>query len=758
MNFSYEKENIKDSKSLFPFPRELQWKEGMYTVNSRTKIFVAVNEYKRAAELLQEQIKDRFDIELPIEAHGAGIPKDGILIGASLEALKPEGYTLSVTEDVIGIFGIDKSGAIFGTQTLLQLGVKDKRGQLKFPAAEIRDWPYKPIRGFHVYMPGNNSIEGFKRIIKMLVHVKMNMLIIEVGGGMEYDRHPEINQAWKKFCREVMSYPGGPEEVHRTNPYMLNSMHPELGGGAYLSKEEVRNIVEYARDLGFTVVPEIQSLSHSYYLTMAHREIAERPLSPYPDSYCPSNPRSYELYFDIAEEVLEVFKPEWVSIGHDELWTLGECPLCKDKTGEELVASDIAKLYDFYKTRDIRVMQWCQCVHNFMAYDGSQAGGLFMEYKVTEGNAWDATEANKFENTEGRYWRILETYKAAGMIPKDILMLDECHGSGSESEMDLKKNGFMHIYGNFNIRGKMIADWEVRSARENVLGAQVSTWCYADEYTMGRNNVIYGLMFASDQLWWDGYNDKLWESERLRIIEHMPAIRKILKGIDDPLISFDKTSFDIFYAGNCSGEQALSLSPGNVRWVKGSKLPLVFGNVSRLSGIPVDTGNIYVNIDTKVKSLIFLHAAIKPMEFIPTWNFNDMSAYLLAKYEIVFADGSIDELEVRFGIETGNMNMDWGRYRKENDYTPQEINKDAGLTEERSRMKAPYYFAFEPWEGSLFYSLIPVCVDTDNGTKTLFAFEWINPDPSREISTVRAVNTCKEPDQKLLIFAIAGAK
>lgn len=90
------------------------------------------------------------------------------------EPLKPEGYTLTVTEDSIRVFGIDKSGAIYGTQTLLQLGVMGGQGHLVFPAAVICDWPNKPIRGFHVYMPEHKSIKGFKRIINMLVHIKLN--------------------------------------------------------------------------------------------------------------------------------------------------------------------------------------------------------------------------------------------------------------------------------------------------------------------------------------------------------------------------------------------------------------------------------------------------------------------------------------------------------------------------------------------------------------------------------------------------------
>ena len=134
------------------------------------------------------------------------------------EALKPEGYTLSVTYERILILGIDKSGAVFGTQTLLQLGAVNSTGTDCFSCSRIlSDWPFKPIRGFHAYMPERKFIEGFKRIIKTLAHIKMNTIIIEVGGGMEYEKHPEINKAWEKFCREVMAYPGGPEGVQRSD-------------------------------------------------------------------------------------------------------------------------------------------------------------------------------------------------------------------------------------------------------------------------------------------------------------------------------------------------------------------------------------------------------------------------------------------------------------------------------------------------------------------------------------------------------------
>ena len=40
-----------------------------------------------------------------------------------------------------------------------------------------------------------------------------------------------------------------------------NSMHIELAGGSYLEQDEVRELVDEARSLHITLIPEVQTLS-----------------------------------------------------------------------------------------------------------------------------------------------------------------------------------------------------------------------------------------------------------------------------------------------------------------------------------------------------------------------------------------------------------------------------------------------------------------------------------------------------------------
>jgi len=49
-------------------------------------------------------------------------------------------------------------------------------------------------------------MDFFWRFLDFLAKYKCNMLVFELGGGMEYKRHPEINETWVKFCKAQLSY------------------------------------------------------------------------------------------------------------------------------------------------------------------------------------------------------------------------------------------------------------------------------------------------------------------------------------------------------------------------------------------------------------------------------------------------------------------------------------------------------------------------------------------------------------------------
>ncbi|MDO8541318.1 MAG: family 20 glycosylhydrolase [Opitutaceae bacterium] len=122
----------------------------------------------------------------------------------------------------------------------------------------------------------------------MALH-KYNQLIVEMNAAMRLDRHPELNAGWTEFARDLINSrrdrPNGPKGEG------TDSTHHDTGDGAVIEKDEVADLVQWARKYHIDVIPEIPALSHSYYLLTRHREIADMADAEWPDAYCPSGRR-----------------------------------------------------------------------------------------------------------------------------------------------------------------------------------------------------------------------------------------------------------------------------------------------------------------------------------------------------------------------------------------------------------------------------------------------------------------------------------
>ncbi len=72
------------------------------------------------------------------------------------------------------------------------------------------------IRGIKVYLPVTNRISEFRSFVALAHEYRYNTLMIEVGGAMEYRRHPEINDGWVEYCAFMNEYPGKAREFLST--------------------------------------------------------------------------------------------------------------------------------------------------------------------------------------------------------------------------------------------------------------------------------------------------------------------------------------------------------------------------------------------------------------------------------------------------------------------------------------------------------------------------------------------------------------
>jgi len=511
----------------------------------------------------------------------------------------PEGYTLRITPDLILIAGSDARGAFYGLQTLRQLIAKED-GRVAAPAAGIRDWPGRPLRFFRLHMPSREDMPFFKKLVRDVVALyKYNALMLETSGAMRYDRHPEINAGWVEFAKDL-NY-SRRDRAWGPNQELMDSGNHDVSGGRVLEKNEIAELLRWVRQFHIEVIPEIPSLTHSYYLLTRHRELAEMQDWEWPDAYCPSNPKSYELLFDVLDEHVEIFRPRTVCIGHDE-WRIAvdSCPRCRGRKTSELFAEDVRKIHGHLAKRGVRTSIWAD---------------HFVESVRGVG-----TKVQKASTGHRYLWPgALTPDQVRQLIPKDILMLNWLWSlgptSGEEvaaSSQGLKNTQFLGAMGFEQALGNLepqIENWDEQLKTPRLIGGGPSSWSLTAESTIGKD-MMYDIIGCAGLLWSKERPTPL--ELRTLVQESQPRLRQYLAGAPPP---------------SAEGE------------------PVVAARM--------EAGAASVAVNADASSLIFRHAAARAgrNDWSHRYVYNiDDTADLLGHYEVVYEDGFVATVAVRYGI------------------------------------------------------------------------------------------------------------
>jgi hypothetical protein len=372
-----------------------------------------------------------------------------------------------------------------------------------------------------------------------------------------------------------------------------------------------------------------------------------------------------------------------VHIGHDEWRAGGLCPDCRGRTGE-LFARDVIKIHRFLKTRGIKTAMWADhfvTSHNALGRSTKSDDGLWYDFPPTP-----------------------ESGEIVARRAGDILMLNWSHGFGAAADSELTALGFKQIYGNFS--GLDFENWRQRSAPASVLGAEVSTWAGADEYSFGTRNLFARMLTSINYLWsvHDPPKSELIRQAALlqhRIRDEMSPIRlpslsrkpgfrfvELKDYLNVSASDFDPDSGFLMVSG---GEFSLPGLRFNLLPATEKKRFAVM--LSRpgepMARYPASVGP--VPIGGKAAGLIFLHGLTGPVESRrPSVRDPKAASEMVGFYRINYADGSGQDCPIRAGENIG--------------FAP--LN-----------------------EMALSYFSRPVPVGLPNKFSCLFAYEWINPRP-----------------------------
>ena len=267
-----------------------------------------------------------------------------------------EAYKLVVGKKGVDIFAASETGVFRARTSLLMMLDKDST----LVCCSILDYPRFRHRGLMLDISRNFRDKAFiLKQLDVMATLKMSTLHLhltdDAGWRIQIDAYPDLTRkaAWRVGKNFEEWVAGGKEYSTEGSP---------LASGGYLTKADVREIVDYAASKHINIIPEIELPGHSGEVLAAYQELAC--LGPDGHSHrisgdlCPGKDKTFEMFETILDEVLEMFPYEYIHIGGDEAskrnWK--ECPDCRHRMESENL-KDVDELQSYLVNRVTRFLE-----------------------------------------------------------------------------------------------------------------------------------------------------------------------------------------------------------------------------------------------------------------------------------------------------------------------------------------------------------------------------------------------------------------
>lgn len=254
------------------------------------------------------------------------------IIDASVKG--SEAYTLEVTPKRIVARASTSHGLFYAMQSLLQLmpasvesSVAKPTKEWSIPAVSIADAPRFPYRGVMLdpcrhFLP----VDAVKKHIDLLSSYKINRLhwhlTEDQGWRVEIKKYPELTAIGGQRVE-------GDGTIHK----------------GFYTQEEVKEVVEYARQRHVDVIPELEIPGHELAAISAFPQLSckEEPTTPRiiwgveDIVMCPGKELMFNFLQDVIDELTPLFPSKYFHIGGDESprmeWK--DCARCQARMKEQ---------------------------------------------------------------------------------------------------------------------------------------------------------------------------------------------------------------------------------------------------------------------------------------------------------------------------------------------------------------------------------------------------------------------------------------
>ena len=322
---------------LIPQPKEVQLRAGNFRVKPTTRILVDLGhqaEDRIAAETLAEEIHDQSGLKLNITGEKSDARQEPSTIvlarlqdlrvkeflaskGLKADSIGDQGYLLFSDSSHLIVAANTGQGLFYGVQTLRQL-LHPEGQTLVCPAVSIRDWPSMEWRGVQDDISrGPIPTEDYmKRQIRTLAAYKVNLFALYMEHVFDFASQPLV----------------APKE-------------------AALTPQEINALVDYAKQLYVTILPEQQTFGHLHHMLKyeIYSDVAERP---HGHVLTPTKEQSYDIIKAMYADLVPLFPGPFLHVGGDETFELGH-----GQTAERVGEVGLGRVYLEHMQRVSGILQ-----------------------------------------------------------------------------------------------------------------------------------------------------------------------------------------------------------------------------------------------------------------------------------------------------------------------------------------------------------------------------------------------------------------
>ncbi|MFW9770912.1 MAG: beta-N-acetylhexosaminidase, partial [Candidatus Thorarchaeota archaeon] len=365
--------------SIIPEPIKVTPKEGFFKLNAKTIIYC--DSVMSLGHYLRDFIKPATGFHLITkrftEKESTNNSITLKLMSKSRESSR-EGYELIISPDRVELESNDQEGLFYGIQTLRQLFPPEIESSHKedieweIPCVKIEDSPRFSWRGFMLdearHFFGKQEV---KKILDIMAFLKLNIfhwhLTDYQGWRIEIKRFPRLTEVGSKR--------------KSTSLYLSRNKSDGKQYSGYYSQEDLREIVNYAKERYIKIVPEIDMPGHITAALAAYPELActdesfevSIRIGIFPEVLCIGKESMFNIIENILKEVCEIFPSDSIHIGGDEVLTKRwkKCELCQKrmitenlKSERELQVYFTNRISKFLEKNGKRVIMWNDILDN----------------------------------------------------------------------------------------------------------------------------------------------------------------------------------------------------------------------------------------------------------------------------------------------------------------------------------------------------------------------------------------------------------